>query len=460
NGDMTEKQRNKLLAEMTDEVGRLVLRNNYVQTQALSLALAQAPQLLEVHARLMRQLEREGDLDPAVEFLPGKEEIDERLLARQGLTAPELSVLLAYVKIRLFKQLLASDLPGDCLRGEELANYFPTPLRERFHKVMPAHRLAPDIISTVLANEIVNRAGITFVYRLREETGAGPADIARAFMIARQIFDMPNVWAEIESLDNAVAAELQTEMLLEGRKLVERASRWLLRNRPQPLEVDANIAYFIEGARSVAGVMPTRLPQAARDKVQARVARLGTARVPEALAQRVALYDELLSALDVVEVAKSEGMSVEDVSAVYFRLDEQLDLHWLRDEVIALPRENRWQALARAALRDDLQTQERFLTRDVLRQESELSDADSRIAAWVTNNAASVKRCRQVLTDLKSGSKTDFAMLSVAMREIRGLQEGEEAQQQPAKAAREQKTIESKRKSKGKSKRKSKGKAA
>ncbi|NIM28273.1 MAG: hypothetical protein GTO67_16440, partial [Gammaproteobacteria bacterium] len=157
NGDMTEKQRNKLLAEMTDEVGRLVLRNNYVQTQALSLALAQAPQLLEVHARLMRQLEREGDLDPAVEFLPGKEEIDERLLARQGLTAPELSVLLAYVKIRLFKQLLASDLPGDCLRGEELANYFPTPLRERFHKVMPAHRLAPDIISTVLANEIVNR---------------------------------------------------------------------------------------------------------------------------------------------------------------------------------------------------------------------------------------------------------------------------------------------------------------
>ncbi|TFH49949.1 MAG: NAD-glutamate dehydrogenase, partial [Lysobacterales bacterium] len=421
NGDMTGKQRNSLLAEMTEEVGSLVLRNNYLQTQAMSLALAQAPLLLEVHARLMRQLERDGELDREVEFLPGKEEIDERISIGRGLTAPELSILLAYVKIRLFKQLLRSQLPVDSLNGEELSNYFPTPLRKRFRDLMPSHRLAPDIISTVLANEIVNRAGITFIFRLREETGADAAAIARAYMVARQVFDMPTAWEEVEYLDNVVAAQVQIGILLEGRKLVERASRWLLRNRPQPLDVDAEIAFFADGVPAVARVIPELIPEDGRAQMESSVARLLAARVPEALARTVATYNELLSALDIVEVAKSEQTSVEDVSAVYYRLGEELDLHWMRDQIVDLPRENRWQALARAGLRDDLQSQERLLTRDVLRQESSKSDAASRIAAWIAQNDIAVHRCRQVLVDLKGGPKTDFAMLSVAMREIRSM---------------------------------------
>ena len=428
NGDMTDKQRNSLLAKMTDEVGALVLRNNYVQTQAVSMAAFQAPALLEVHARLMRAMERDGDLVREVEFLPNKEEIDERISMGHGLTAPELSVLLAYVKIRLFKQLLDSELPVDCLRGNELRDYFPTPLRERFGALMPSHRLAPDIISTELANEIVNRAGITFIFRLREETGAAPADISRAYMIARQVFDMPDVWVEVEALDNAVAADIQTKMLFEGRKLVERASRWLLRNRPQPLDTAGNIAYFTEGARAVAAVVPELIPDADREQLEADVSRLAGVGVPEMLARRVSVYGELLSALDIVEVARSEQLSVEDVSAVYFALGERLDLHWMRDQIIALPRENRWQALARAALRDDLQTQERLLTRDVLRQASPNADAGSRIAAWMEQNAGAVERCRQVLADLKGGASTDFAMLSVAMRDVRAMHEDEETQ--------------------------------
>jgi glutamate dehydrogenase len=456
NGDMTDKQRNGLLAEMTDEVGNLVLRNNYVQTQAVSMAAFQAPALLEVHARLMRALERDGDLVRAVEFLPNKEEIDERISMGHGLTAPELSVLLAYVKIRLFKQLLESELPVDCLRGNELRDYFPTPLRERFGALMPSHRLAPDIISTELANEIVNRAGITFIFRLREETGAAPADISRAYMIARQVFDMPDVWAEVEALDNAVAADIQTKMLFEGRKLVERASRWLLRNRPQPLDTAGNIAYFTEGVRAVAAVVPELIPDADREQLEADVAHLAGAGVPEILARRVSVYGELVSGLDIVEVARSEQLSVEDVSAVYFALGERLDLHWMRDQIIALPRENRWQALARAALRDDLQTQERLLTRDVLRQASPSAGAGSRIAAWMEQNAGAVGRCRQVLADLKGGTSTDFAMLSVAMRDVRAMHEDEEA-----KTESPPQTVAPKSgKKKAKSKARSKGKAA
>ena len=460
NGDMTGKQRNSLLASMTDEVGSLVLRNNYLQTQTMGLALAQAPLMLEVHARLMRQLERDGDLNREVEFLPGKEEIDERIAVGRGLTAPELSVLLAYVKIRLFKQLLESQLPVDCLHGDELTNYFPTPLRDRFQNLMPTHRLAPDIISTELANEIVNRAGITFIFRLREETGTGPADITRAYMIARQVFDMLTVWSQVEALDNIVAAKVQIDLLLEGRKLVERASRWFLRNRPQPLYVDDNIAYFAQGVRAVARVIPELIPEDARTQMQERVAQLVAANVPEELARRVAIYNELFAALDIVEVAKSEQMSVEDVSAVYYLLGEQLDLHWMRDQIIALPRENRWQALARAALRDDLQSQERLLTRDVLRQVSLQADAGSRIAAWMEGNDTAVQRCRQVLADLKSGPKADFAMLSVAMREIRGMHGDDEnpGEPQAGTSAAKGKKSPSKAKAKSKTKAKTRGK--
>ena len=246
-------------------------------------------------------------------------------------------------------------------------------------------------------------------------------------MIARQVFDMPQVWAEIEALDNIVAAKLQIKMLLEGRKLVERASRWLLRNRPQPLDVAANIGYFAADVGAVARVIPDLLPDDGLRQLERSVTQLVDAKVPEDLARRVAIYNELFSALDIIEVAKSEQMPVEDVSAVYFSLGEELDLHWMRDQIIALPRENRWQALARAALRDDLHAQERTLTRDVLRQASKNSDAVSRIAAWRTHNSAEVDRCRQVLSDLKGGPNTDFAMLSVAMREIRGMHSDDEA---------------------------------
>ena len=255
-------------------------------------------------------------------------------------------------------------------------------------------------------------------------------------------------------MDNIAAAKFQIDLLLEGRKLVERASRWLLRNRPQPLDVAANTTLFAEGVRAVARVVPDLIPEDGRAQLEKNVSRLVAAKVPEELARRVAIYNELFSALDIVEVARSEQISVEDVSAVYFSLGEELDLHWVRDQIIALPRANRWQALARAALRDDLQAQERILTRDVLRQESKSSDAGSRIAAWMAHNDASVQRCLQVLADLKSGPEADFAMLSVAMREIRGMHVGEEeaVEAEPSGVAAKPKVrkVRSKTKSKGK----------
>jgi glutamate dehydrogenase len=425
-GDITEKQRNELLAEMTDEVAELVLRNNYLQTQALSLANAQSSSLLEVHSRLIRKLERDGELDREIEFLPSNEEIHERLKAGAGMTTPELSVLIAYVKITLFQRLLESDLPRDAYLSQELERYFPTPLQKRYKERMPGHRLAAEIISTVVANELVNRAGMTSIFRLGEETGADAIEITRAYLVAREIFGMKEVWDEIESLDSKVPAETQIAMLLEGRKLVERASRWLLRNRRRPFDISATSETFAAKVQQLAERLPKLVMTSVRKAMDKHAGKLSSAGVPGPLAKRIATFNELYSALDIVSVSNVVGLDVEKVASVYFALGAKLDLHWMRDQVVALPRENRWQALARAALRDDLYDQEAKLSADVLRTDSQSDDADARIVAWLQANAVAVNRCRQILSDLRTAGTPDFAMLSVAMREIRSLQQIED----------------------------------
>ena len=424
-GDMTEKQRNRLLEDMTEEVGELVLRNNYLQTQALSVAVTQAESLLEVHSRLIRRLERDGELDREIEFLPGTEEIAERLAAHGGLHAPELSVLIAYVKIRLFQRLLASALPDEPFVVNELRAYFPTALREGYPSLMPAHRLAREIVGTVVANEMVNRCGITFAFRLGEETGADDADIARAYLVAREVYGMRGTWEAIEALDNAVGADVQIPMLLETRKLVERGARWLLRNRPRPLDIARDTGHFAAGVTVLRRQLRDLVAASSRTAIDAARERLAGRGVPEDLALEVASSNELVSALDVVEVASSAAISVEEAASVYFALGETLDLHWLRDQIAALPRDNRWQALSRAALRDDLYAQLSALTLDSLRLDAGEATPAERVEAWLEQNRIPVARCRQILGDLVSAGRTDFTMLSVAMGEIRTLRQGE-----------------------------------
>ena len=424
-GDMTGKQRNALLEEMTDEVGELVLRNNYLQTQTLAAAASQAASLLEVHSRLIRRLERDGELDREIEFLPGAEEIAERLAAQDGLRTPELSVLIAYVKIGLYERLLDSALPGEPFVANELRTYFPSALGERYGALMPAHRLAREIVATVVANEMVNRCGITFAFRLGEETGADDAEIARAYLVAREVYGVRGMWEAIEALDNAVGAGVQTAMMLETRKLVERGARWLLRNRPRPLDIARDIAHFEGGVAALRRRLRELVADSSRAAIDAAKDRLVGRGVPEDLALAVASGDDLLAALDVVEVASSARIQVEEAASVYFALGESLDLHWLRDQVAALPRDNRWQALSRAALRDDLYAQLSALTLDSLRLDAGRASAAERVEAWLEQNRIPVARCRQILGDLAAAGSTDFTMLSVAMGEIRTLRQGE-----------------------------------
>ena len=414
-GDLTAKQRNELLAEMSEPVAELVLKDNYEQAETLSLAEAQATSMLDVHRRFMRRLEQGRRLDRELEALPDDEEIAERRREHRGLTRPELATLMAYSKVSLYAELLDSSVPEDPYLSAELDRYFPAPLPERFGDRMRDHRLRREITATQVVNNMLHGGGTTFAFRLHEETGAPAAEIARAYAVMREVFQMRPQWAEIEGLDNRVAADVQAAMLLEGRRLIERGSRWLLRHRPRPLAIAPAVETFAAGAEALYDSIPRLIGSPGDEPLLRRAAELEEAGVPARLAGRVSCLGIMFSTLDIVEVATDAGLDVTEVARVHFRVGSVLQLHWLLGHILALSRDDRWQALARAALRDDLHSLHRALTAEVLR-----SGAGSDVEAWVERNPAA-ERCLQTLGDIRGGGSFDLTTLPVAVREVRNL---------------------------------------
>jgi len=419
-GDLTGKQRDALLVEMTDEVAAQVLGDNDGQTRALYTAAAQSAGMRDVHVRYLDTLERSGRLDRELEVLPTGEQLRERANGA-GLTIPEFSVLLAYTKIALYDELLASDVPEDRFLSQELERYFPSALRDRFGAQIRDHRLRREIIATCITNSVVNRAGTTFAFRLSEETGSTAPDIARAHTAAREIFGLRELWAQVEALDDVVATSTQISLFLEGRRLVERSTRWLLRNRRQPLDIAATVEFFKPGVPELADRLPELVTQSAAAALDDAIARHVEAGVPEDLARQVAALPALFSVLDITEVADSTGRSLSEAAAVYFALGQQLRLDWLRDQILVLPRDDRWSALARAAFRDDLHAVHASITAEVLRTSEPGSDGREQVLRWLGRIEAAANRCLLVLDDIAGGGRVDLATLSVALREIRGL---------------------------------------
>ncbi|QBJ90787.1 NAD-glutamate dehydrogenase [Streptomyces seoulensis] len=420
-GDMTVKQRNKLLAEMTDEVGALVLRNNYAQNTALANALAQSKDMLHAQARFIRHLVREGHLNRALEFLPTDRQIRERLNQGQGLTSPETAVLLAYTKITVAEELLHTSLPDDeYLRGL-LHAYFPTALRERFAEVIDSHPLRREITTTVLVNDTVNTGGTTYLHRLREETGASLEEIVRAQTAARAIFCSSPVWDAVEALDNQVDAAVQTRIRLHSRRLVERGTRWLLNNRPQPLQLAETVEFFADRVEQVWQQMPKLLRGADLEWYQHVYDELSAAGVPAELATRVAGFSSAFPALDIVSVADRMGKEPLDVAEVYYDLADRLHITQLMDRIIELPRADRWQSMARASIREDLYAAHAALTADVLAAGNGTSTPEQRFKAWEEKNAPILSRARATLEEIRGSDAFDLANLSVAMRTMRTL---------------------------------------
>ncbi|KIF74677.1 NAD-glutamate dehydrogenase [Streptomyces sp. 150FB] len=420
-GDMTVKQRNKLLLAMTDEVGTLVLRNNYAQNTALANAVTQAPSLLHAHQRYMRRLVRDGHLDRALEFLPTDRQVRDLLNSGKGLSQPELAVLLAYTKITVAEELIHTDLPDDPYLIKLLHAYFPAPLREKYAEQIDTHALRREIITTVLVNDTVNAGGSTFLHRLREETGASIEEIVRAHTAARGIFGLSECWDAVEALDNKVSAAVQTRIRLHSRRLVERGTRWLLGNRPQPIEIAGTIKFFAAGVEEVSAQMPTMLLGAELAWYQRLVKELTDAGAPEELAVRVAGFSSAFSTLDIVAIADRTAQGPLRVAEVYYDLGDRLKISQLMDRIVELPRADRWQSMARASIREDLYAAHAALTSDVLAVGDDNSTPEERYRAWEQKNAAILGRSRATLEEIQSSDSFDLANLSVAMRTMRTL---------------------------------------
>ncbi len=420
-GDMTVKQRDRLLENMTGEVAGLVLRSNYLQTQSLSIAQSQGPARTEELIRFMRALEQTGLLDRRIEGLPDDEELAQWRSRGRHFTRPEIAVLLAYAKMDLYAALLDSDLPDDPDLQDDLIAYFPILLRKQYRKRIHNHRLRREIIATFTTNSIINHAGITFIRRLAEETGHGFADIARAYTVARDSFSLRDTWIAIETLDNDAPADVQTAMMAETMLLIERVAVWMLRHRDHPLSIGTTTAAFRPAVSALRDNLPELVSSARRASMRRAAERFGKQGVPEDVAELVASLRTLASACDVIETASIMKIDVIDAATVFFDVGEEFGADWIRDVVGRLPVDTRWDRLAQQALIEDSFQQQRRISLAVL---SDGGPAGKATGDWMKKNQTRVARARTVLTDLRRADvPINLAMASVAARALASLAE-------------------------------------
>ncbi|MDT8344417.1 MAG: NAD-glutamate dehydrogenase [Thermohalobaculum sp.] len=418
-GDMTAKQRNVLLAKMTDEVGALVLEDNYNQTLALSMTEARAPLLLDDHARFMRALEQRGLLNREIELLPNDEALADLRTRGLGLTRPEIAVLIAYAKIVLFDQIVASGLPDEDHCTRFLIDYMPTPLRTAHREAILGHRLRREIIATVLANAVVNEAGPALTNRIGEETGADPALIVKAFAIGRDIFEIEQVRAEIHALDTRVPAEAQNAMYLALSDLIASQSQAILA-RASDRGVAAVIAAYQPGVRQIAGNISGMLRDFLRTRLQTRVATLTEAGVPEALAARISGLEFLGGALDIVDVARTRKRDVIEVAETYFAAGARFGLDWLRASARGLMTSDHWERIAVSRLVSDLRSQQSLIAAAALDAQADCTGTAC-IDGWAAAHAEAVTRAERLVRELNEGGALTVAKLAVASSQFRSI---------------------------------------
>ena len=412
-GTLTVEQRNGVLAEMTDEVGELVLDDNRAQTLALAIARRQALPMINVHSRYLSQLESEGWLNRSLEFLPTDRQIAERQAAGLGLTTPEFAVLLAYTKTANVAETVRSDLPDDPYLEPDLVRYFPQRLQRDFHPQIVGHRLRREIVATQVCNQMVNLSGISFDHRLGEETGLGVVEVTRAWLAVRDIFGLVDLWEQVDALSGSVRLDTQLELFLELRTMAERAVLWLLRHRKVPVDIGSAVADFQAGIGTLALGLEGQLRGRMREQAFALEASRLAASVPEALAQRSVLWPLLHTGFDFVDLAARGHQPLLTVAGAYWQVFETLDVWWLWDAIGRLPRSSRWQTQARSALRDDLLAALADLTDDTL--------AVGSVDDWMAANDRMVGRAAALFTEIRRVDTHDLTTLSVALRQLRNL---------------------------------------
>jgi glutamate dehydrogenase len=417
--EITRAARDRLLVQMTDEVAGLVLRNNYLQGQAISTGEFQSKERLGESAYVIRALERSGDLNRSLEFLPSDEEIAERRKAGEGLTRPELAITLSYGKIWLYKALIHSDVPEDPYLSTELARYFPTPVQRRFGARLKRHRLRREIISTAITNSLINRMGPVFPVRAQDDTGAEPAAIARAYSVAREVFAVRDIWTRIEALDNSSPAAVQYTAMFQTTGLLRHATYWLLGNRRNDLGIERAVRRYAAPVSELSGDLGNVLSATGQSRIDMQRSRLIEQHVPDELATRIASLDSLHCSLDLVEVAMAARLKIGFAAKAYFDISERIGLTWIKDQIETLSAEGHWQAVARGTLSDNLYELQRKITAAVLSCKGTTPGA--RVDRWLQSHSVAVESLKRIVVDVRTGAAPDFATLSVALQAVRRL---------------------------------------
>lgn len=420
-GDMTPKQRNSLLETMTDTVSDLVLSNNYKQTQAISLAEQQASTRVGEYRRFINHMVDSGRLDRALEFLPEDDQIVERQQQGKSLSRPELSVLISYAKVQLKESLADESLTNDPYMAKAVECAFPPVLRTKYADKIYNHRLRKEIVATQVANDMINHMGINFSHRLVESTGASAIDVAMAYVTARDIYQLHDFFEAVEALDYQVDSNLQYRMQSKMMRRMRRATRWFLRNRRGHLSPEVEVTAFAEQVQALNNELPDLMCGTPKEDWQADTEKLVEQGIPEALASRASLPATLYSSLNIVDASRATDATPTDVAKVYFALGDQLGLAWFSNQVSEVKVENYWQAMAREAFMDDLESQMRTLAVSIIRLAGKDMDINATIERWANQHVLLVDRWRLMITELQGAPGTDFAMFSVALRELLDL---------------------------------------
>ncbi|HEX4045668.1 MAG TPA: NAD-glutamate dehydrogenase [Gammaproteobacteria bacterium] len=420
-GEMSKEQRNKLLEKMTDEVAELVLLDNYDQTQMLSLETSVAQQTMDLFRHYINDLEKRGSLDRKLECLPDDKTLLERKASNKPLTRPEISMLMAYCKIHLKQDILASDLPEEDFFDKYLVTAFPKPLREKYFQQMKDHSLRREIVATQLCKAISDRMGIYFVERLQRETGASVAFIIRSFTIVESIYHMEDLWQQITALDYKVEPMVQYRMMLYVYHLVRRATRWFLRNRKPNIEIQKAIDDFAPTIADLIKHLPQFLDDTGKENLTQSIHTLIEQGVPEKLAHSVASCSTLYTSLDIVEAVRKYDLDLAEVAKTYYHIGNRLELNWLRELMNTYAVENQWDELARAGFRDDLDRVQRKLSIKVLSMKAKDfkdKNIEEKINMWVQRYQFFMERWQKLVSDVKSSDVVDFVTYSVVLREL------------------------------------------
>ncbi len=413
-GKLSMAERNALLSDMTDEVAQLVLRDNYLQSQALSVASASAPQMLDVHHRLMQDLESSGYLNRKVAALPDEGEIGARRAAGLGLTRPELAVLLAYTKIAIYAEVIRSDLPDDPLFSRDLAQYFPTRLRVPFAAEIEAHPLHREIVATMVVNGMVNRVGSGFVSSLQERTGCSDDQAMRAYAVVRDVFGLQKYWEAVEDLDGRVPCDAQVELLLEARKLVETATLWVLRHLPSLADVSGVARRFRDGVSAIAEALPEMLCDRRKAERDSRLSGMLAKGVPDDLARSYADVADLQHALEIVHLGERCHVPPDQLGRIYFAIHEMLDLPALKSAVAGMPCRDAMESIATVGLAAQLEDSFARIVERIAAAGGQSTGRDRGFLDAIPSSVPQRARLQSIVSDLQRGEPANLAMLVVA----------------------------------------------